>query len=216
MTNVFQQKKYWCVLGVAVAVICMAVPAYAYRERPSDRIERSCGEMNAGKKILVAYDTEHGTTAALADKITEVLCEEGYQVDLKLARKVYSVSEYDGFVFGTPIYLGAWLPELKRMLWWHQKAISAKPHALFVNCTYLKEDTEAIRSYISSNWVKPTLDKYSYLNPSSIGLLPGEFTFKELYPMELFLMKLAKYEDRDWVDLNKVGEWALTLKAVFN
>ena len=36
----------------------------------------------------------------------------------------------------------------------------------------------------------------------------GQFTFDELYPVELFLMKLAKFEEGDFIDDAKIEAWA--------
>lgn len=199
-------------IAMILGIILFAMPipgVQAFREKPKDVIEYSCGQENTvGKKILIAYDTVHGATSTIADKIGKVLCEQGFQVDLMLARKVKDVSSYDAILIGTPIYYGEFLPGIKSFLNKHQQSIAGKPHVLFVNCTYLKEDTEEIRNKVMELWVNPMLEKFPEIKPLNIGLFGGKILFSELYPVEYFLMKLMKYEDGDFRDYDKIGAWA--------
>ena len=60
-------------------------------------------------KILVAYETGHGTTAEIAEAIGEVMREAAAEVDVVRCRKVEDVSGYDAFVVGSPIWGFKWL-----------------------------------------------------------------------------------------------------------
>jgi menaquinone-dependent protoporphyrinogen oxidase len=199
-------------ISIVMGVMLLAIPipqAQAWREKPEDVIEYTCGQENIeGKKILVAYDTEHGATSTIADAIGKVLCEKGFQVELALARKVKDVSAYDAIIIGTPIYYGSGLPGFMNFLKKYEQSIAAKPHVLFVNCTYLKEDTEEIRNKVMELWVNPILAKYPGIKPLDIGLFGGKILFEELYPLEFILMKLMKYTDGDFRDYDKIGAWA--------
>jgi menaquinone-dependent protoporphyrinogen oxidase len=189
--------------------VTYANPVFAFREKPDDVVEYTCGTENTeGKKILIAYDTEHGATATIADKIGQVLCEKGFQVELVLARNVSDVSAYDAVLIGTPIYTGSWLPGVMQLLQKQKATIAKMPHALFINCTYLKEDTEEIRRKVLELWVTPVLDKFPEISPLEIGLFGGQFSFDELYPLEYVLMMLMKYKDGDYRDFAKVTAWA--------
>ncbi len=210
-------KALFIWLYAAAVVICVhmtfplcADEAHAFMEKPEDVIEGSCGEENSyGKKILVAYDTKHGSTSTIADKIVEVLCERGFQVDLLLARHVKDLAGYDAVIIGTPIYYGKFLPGAKALLRLHSAAIASVPHALFTNCTHLKEDSEEIRTEVLEYFVDPELEQFPDFSPDDIGLFGGEFQFEELYWFENFLMKRAGYEDGDYRDFDKVASWAI-------
>ena len=86
---------------------------------------------------------------------------------------------------------------------------------LFVNCTYLKEDTEEIRNKVLELWVNPLLEKFPEIKPLAIGLFGGKILFAELYPVEYFLMKLMKYKDGDFRDYEKIGAWAESMAETF-
>ena len=73
---------------MSIVIICSLVLSLAGCVK-DDVIETSCGEDNIyGKKILVVYDTKHGSTSGVAAKIGNVLCELGSQVDIRLALNV--------------------------------------------------------------------------------------------------------------------------------
>jgi menaquinone-dependent protoporphyrinogen oxidase len=205
--------------GVLMAgmLVCTA-PAYAYREKPEDVIEKTCGAENiTGKKILITYDTEHGATSTIVDRIADVLCEKGYQVDLKLARNVKDISQYDGVVAGSPIYEFKWLDGTMRFLKRFRFALADKPVALFITCTYLKDenDTPERRAKAVDLYVEPVMKKTGIAEPVSIGILSGEFWYSELYPMEYIRMKLAKFEEGDFRNWDKIEAWANELAEAF-
>jgi menaquinone-dependent protoporphyrinogen oxidase len=215
MKKRFSSRK--AIIGIVIGVMFLAIPmpqAQAWREKPEDVIEYTCGQENIeGKKILVAYDTDHGATSTIADTIAKVMCEQGFMVDLKLAHKVKDVSSYDALMIGTPIYYGSWLSGVMNFLKKYEQSIAAKPHVLFVNCTYLKEDTEEIRNKVMELWVTPILAKYPAIKPLDIGLFGGKILLEELYPLEYILMKLMKYKDGDFRDYEKIGAWAESMAA---
>lgn len=117
--------KEHCTYRIALKVLVFACilaaaciqPAQAFREKPGDVIEFTCGQENIGaKKILLVYDTEHGATSTIAEAIGMTLCEQGLQVDVFLARTVHDISAYDAVIIGTPIYYGGWLPGVTNFL----------------------------------------------------------------------------------------------------
>jgi len=206
-------------LFIALAfIICMyPVTSSAVLDSPTGVIERSCGEANiGGKKILIAYATKHGATSSIAAKIADVLCEEGFQVDLKLARKVKDVAEYDAVIVGSPIYIGQWLRGAKQFLNRYQDALADKKVAAFITCTYLQDDndTPERRAHAKELYIDPIFEKLPDIQPVGFGVLSGEFLYKELYPGEFILMKLAKFSEGDFRNEDKISAWALEISAL--
>ena len=206
-------------LFIALAfIICMyPVPCNAVLDPPTGAIERSCGETNiGGKKILIAYATKHGATSSIAAKIADALCEEGFQVDLKLARKVQDVTEYDAVIVGSPIYIGQWLRGAKQFLNRYRDALAGKHVAAFITCTYLQDgnDTPERRAHAKELYIDPVFEKLPEIEPVSPGILSGEFLYKELYPVEYILMKLAKFSEGDFRNEEKIRAWALEISAL--
>ncbi len=203
-------KKQFSVLCLMLALgvfFLSASPGYCYREKPDAVIEDSC---TAGvKKILVTYDTKHGATSVVAKKVFDTLCDNA-SVDLVFVENLdpAEIPNYDAIVIGSPIYIGKWLPGIKKLLKRHHEAIETLPFAFFITCTYIGEDTPERQAYAKETYVEKNLAKYTDVQPLDIGILGGQFTFDELYPVELFLMKLAKFEEGDFIDNATIETWA--------
>ncbi|MFC1592159.1 flavodoxin domain-containing protein [Thermodesulfobacteriota bacterium] len=203
-------------LGLAVM---LASPAAAFLERPEDVIEMSCGDNNTeGKKVLIAYDTKHGSTGTILQPVAETLCADGFQVELLMARDVEDIADYDAVIAGSPIYDFRWLPGTRRFLKKHRDALAEKEVALFITCTYLKDenDTPDRRASAIDLYVQPILDKFPEIDPPlEVGILSGEFTYAELYPWELIRMKLAGFEEGDYRNGEKINDWADAVSEAF-
>jgi menaquinone-dependent protoporphyrinogen oxidase len=207
----------FCILIVLTVLLCCPVRGFAWREKPEEVIEKTCGDNNTdGKKILIAYDTEHGATATITDRIADVLCRNGFQVDLRMANNVADIEQYDAVVAGSPIYEFKWLPYTQCFLMKNKRALAQKPLALFITCTYLKDenDTPERRAKAIELYFDPILKKLPGIEPVSYGILSGEFTYSELYPRESFRMRLARFEEGDFRNWDKIEAWAEELSVL--
>jgi menaquinone-dependent protoporphyrinogen oxidase len=83
------------------------------------------------RKVLVAYATKMGATAAIAAAIGSELRAAGCQVDVHEISAVNAVSEYDAVVLGSAIYAGRWRPEAVRFLRDHERQLRTRPVWLF-------------------------------------------------------------------------------------
>lgn len=207
--NVFRKAT----IIAAAAAIMLGLPSLgsAYMERPGDIIETSCGPDNAtAKKILIAYDTKHGATATIAEKISETLCQQGFRVDVSMARNVDDLSGYDAVIAGSPIYNFYWLPEAVFFLFKYKEELAERPLFLFIVCTYLKDenDNPERRAGAVDLYVNPLLGLLPGLEPADIGIISGEFSYDELYPFERFRMILAGFPEGDFRNGGKITAWA--------
>lgn len=206
------------IVALAVVVCIYPLTAHAVLDPPTGILERSCGETNiGGKKILIAYATKHGATSSIAAKIADVLCQEGFQVDLKLARKVTNISAYDAVIVGSPVYIGGWLRGARQFLHKNQDVLANNMKvAVFITCTYLKDenDTPDRRAHAKEIYIDPILDELPDIAPISCGILSGEFLYRELYPVEYILMRLAKFPEGDFRNEEKITAWALEISVL--
>ncbi|SRR5579875_2070277 len=60
-------------------------------------------------KVLVAAASRHGSTAAIAEAIGEVLKSRGFDVTVATPENVAGLSEFDAVVLGSAVYMGHWL-----------------------------------------------------------------------------------------------------------
>ncbi|HET6213509.1 MAG TPA: flavodoxin domain-containing protein, partial [Micromonosporaceae bacterium] len=86
--------------------------------------------MNASY-VLVAYGTENGSTAGIADIIGATLQAEGLRVDVRPADQVRDVSGYDAVVLGGAIYNRRWHRDARQFARRHARTLSGRPVWLF-------------------------------------------------------------------------------------
>lgn len=204
-------RGFITVIMLLTAIVCCTSQSYAWRENPDEVIEKTCGDNNTdGKRILIAYDTEHGATATITDRIADVMCRNGFQVDLRMANNVDDLGPYEAVIAGSPIYEFKWLPYAKWFLLKNRTELVQKQVALFITCTYLKDenDTAERRAKAIELYFDPVLKKLPGVEPISYGILSGEFTYAELYPIESFRMQLMGFEEGDFRNWEKIEAWA--------
>ena len=81
--------------------------------------------------ILITYATKHGSTRQVAEAIARTLEEQGIDVDMTPAADVRDLSNYDGVVLGSALYMGRPHVDARRFLRRHHKALSKLPVAVF-------------------------------------------------------------------------------------
>ncbi|AQT75647.1 MULTISPECIES: flavodoxin domain-containing protein [Streptomyces] len=83
------------------------------------------------KKVLVAYGTQHGATAGIAEQIGRTLREDGLDAVVLPAGKVHDVRAYDAVVLGGSLYAGHWSGKAKRCAERNAESLRHRPVWLF-------------------------------------------------------------------------------------
>jgi menaquinone-dependent protoporphyrinogen oxidase len=190
-----------------------------------------------GKKILVAYTTNAGSTTEVAEAIAKTLGQGGAQVDVRRIKEVTDVKPYDAVIVGGPMMMG-WHKEAVNFLGKHQQVLSRMPVACFLTALRLTKTSETSLGTVSV-YLDPTLAKApkdenklsfvekmdtveSYLNPVlkkapmvklvSVGFFAGKLDFSKLSILQKLFVKLifrAKAGDfRNW---EAIRLWAASL-----
>ena len=201
---------------MSILIICSLLLSLAGCVK-DDVIETSCGEDNIyGKKILVVYDTKHGSTSGVAAKIGNVLCELGSQVDIRLALNVDDISEYDAVIVGSAIYQFNWLLGSLSFLKKHIQTLSSIPVAYFIVCSALMEDTPENQEAVMV-FVNPVLKKHPEIVPVDIGRFGGAVDFSKLNLFEKLVFRIVGItESEDWRDWEKITVWAEKVDGLIN
>jgi menaquinone-dependent protoporphyrinogen oxidase len=194
-----------CIFFFMVTVICSA-----FVEGSTLLPDLSCGSANiGGKKVLVAYDSKHGSTSMIAEKVGDVLCENGFQVDIRPALIIEDISTYDAIVLGSPVYYANFLPGALRFLERHRAILAAKDVAVFAISTSVDKETGMVNEHLSNLVFSAVLNKFpeiQILEP--MGLLPGKMFFKEVLPVEIINLKQADFEEAgNLVNFDFVRSW---------
>ena len=211
--------RVWTAILLLLALVSFVAPgpnALASPRTPADLIEDSCGgSVTGGKRVLVAYDTIHGSTAEVAKEISTALCNRGFQVDIRFVGNVTALQDYDAVIIGSAIYEFRWLPDAMAFLKNNTPALSAMPVAYFIVGASLFQDTSENRDAVKKSFIDPVLMEYPDIKPLSIGLFGGAVDFKkEQYNLfEKFVLRILGLivgfkDSADWRNWEYINSWA--------
>ncbi len=151
-------------------------------------------------KILVAYGSNRGGTAGIAERIVDSLRASGFEAEVARAHEVRSLRNYDAVIVGGGLYAGAWVEEARRFVLRHYEALRRVPVFFFSSGPL---DTSAQRADIPPT---PQVDElFDYvgardhvtfggrLAPDARGFIAGS---------------MAKRRSGDWRDADSIRRWA--------
>jgi menaquinone-dependent protoporphyrinogen oxidase len=81
-------------------------------------------------RVLVAYETKHGTTGEVAQRVADTLRGSGLDVHLDRVDRVSALNA-DAVVLGAPVYMGRWGRGAKALLRRHRSELAHTPLAVF-------------------------------------------------------------------------------------
>ena len=82
-------------------------------------------------RVLVAYETAHGSTEEIAQAMAETLRECGAEAEVIRCRDVREVEDYDAVIVGAPVWGGQWLRPARKFVKRFEEALAQQPVAYF-------------------------------------------------------------------------------------
>lgn len=82
-------------------------------------------------RVLVAYETAHGSTEEIAEAMAETLRECGAEADVKRCREVRDIAGYDAFIVGAPVWGGNWVKPARAFVRRFEQTLARRPVAYF-------------------------------------------------------------------------------------
>jgi menaquinone-dependent protoporphyrinogen oxidase len=168
-------------------------------------------------KILVAYASQAGSTAGVAEVIGQALSTNGRSVDVRPFTAVSDLDPYQAVILGSAIHSGKWLPEAQAFVQRHQGALRRIPTAIFQVCMMMATDSEPYQR-MTSDWFDPVA---SQIHPVAKKSFAGAILLNQ-YPkltdklgLRIFLatIKLKPGDYRDW---EAVRAWAKSLQPLLD
>jgi menaquinone-dependent protoporphyrinogen oxidase len=191
------------------------------------------------KKVLVAYTTNAGTTADVAQAIGEELGKAGAQVDVRRLEEVTSLESYTAVVVGGPMIMG-WHSAAVKFVKKHQRALSQVPVAYFLTAMSLTQTGEtsvdAVPIFVDAmlakapknaarlsfqeryatvtNYLRPVLKAAPPVKPVSVGFFGGKLELYRLNLLQkLFVLLAIQAQPGDFRHWPVIREWAAGLRT---
>jgi menaquinone-dependent protoporphyrinogen oxidase len=152
--------------------------------------------------VLVAYASKRGSTAEIAEAITETLRQSGQSVDCIEAGKVSSVESSDAVVLGSAVYIKRWRGDAKRFLRKHDQELSQRPFWVFGSGPVGEPNGE-----VDSSWLENNRGGRSPWCPGHV-VFGGRMPLDPSGPMEHAMVKNSPPEYRDRRDWDEIRAWA--------
>ncbi|MGZ3675840.1 MAG: flavodoxin domain-containing protein [Ktedonobacterales bacterium] len=180
--------------------------------------------------VLIAYASKYGATRGIAERIGQKLGHMGMSVEVKPIGAVGDISyydyDYDGFIIGSAVYSGSWLPEAAEFVRIYQDTLSMRPVWLFssgplgakvatsaAQQTAPDEAMGEIKIFGSNqtiHWPLPTeiVEFRSSLKPRGDAMFFGALEDKKLPIAERRAIKALGGMEGDFRDWNAIEAWA--------
>ena len=162
---------------------------------------------SATAKVLIAHASKYGSTAEIAQFIGDKLRVQGIHVDIRPVSEIDSVSDYDGYIVGSPIYATRWMPSAMQFLERFRDTLAQKPTAYFTVCMALRGNEEKMRPVVT-NWVKPQCD---LLAPVALGLFSGALEWRRMGWIWRFILWVRKSPQGDFRNWHAIEKWTCAL-----
>ena len=168
----------------------------------------------AARRILVAYDSQCGSTGGVAEAIGKTLCTDTTAVDVRLLKNLNDLSLYQAAVIGSSVQSSQWLPGALDFVERHRDDLKKIPVAYFLTCLALYETTPETRR-VAESYMEPALDLAPEVDPVDLGLFAGALDYSRLGWIKRTVMKrkmkargVPEGDFRNWTAINA---WAQTI-----
>jgi menaquinone-dependent protoporphyrinogen oxidase len=157
-------------------------------------------------KVLVAYGSKYGATAAIAEKIGQVLIEQGLEADVAPPESAGDPAGYAAFVVGSGAYYGRWRKSAAKFLKKNEELLSGMPVWIFSSGPTGEGDPVEL----SKGWRSPkSLEVvFEHIKPRDITLFAGMIDPEKLNSLEKTAIKKVEAPTGDFRDWDAIAEWA--------
>jgi len=161
--------------------------------------------------ILVTYDTSHGSTREIADRIASRLHADGFAVDCRSVDHVFSVENYSAVILGSAVHGTKWILDAQKFLDVEAMGLQMKPTWTF--------SVGMARTIKSSKWVRDrAVRRESQDIEEAVSrklpkvrdhhLFAGKDDGSEMSGPAKFLWSCVGGRLGDYRDWNEIDEWA--------
>jgi menaquinone-dependent protoporphyrinogen oxidase len=165
-------------------------------------------------KILVTYATKYGATAEIAEKISQVMGDKGFQIDVLHVKDVNDLTTYTAVVLGSAVYILRWRREAVRFLKTNEKLLTERPVWIFSSGPTEEEGAESpMKDWRFPKGLQPVIER---IKPRDIKVFRGNVDTKKLNLIEKLMIRMVKAPVGDFRDWDAITAWAETIADGLN
>jgi len=150
-------------------------------------------------RVLVAYESKHGSTKAIAERIATTISAHDLSAIARPIDDIADPAGYDAYVIGSAVYYGSWMKEAVEFVRDHEGELARRPVWLFSSGpvgTALPADPKEIAVLREAT---KSLDHRVFY---------GALDRKKLSIGERVVVGAVKAADGDFRDWNAIENWA--------
>jgi len=161
-------------------------------------------------KILVTYASKYGSTKEIAEKIGEVLRQEGLPADVLPVDGIRDLNPYKAIILGSAVYIGKWQKEAVKFLQDNEKIMADRPVWLFSSGPTGEGDpVKLLEGWRLPAELQPVADR---IQPHDITVFHGYINPDKLNFIEKWSIKsLVKKPFGDFRDWDAIVIWAIMI-----
>jgi len=159
--------------------------------------------------VLVTYATKYGATAEIAEKIGQVLRQEGLRTDVLPADAVSDLTPYKAVVSGSAVYIGRWRKVAVKFLRANEKMLAERRVWLFSSGpTGEGVAVELLKGWRVPKAQQPIVDR---IRPRDIAVFHGAVELMKLNFIEKWVIRKVKAPVGDFRDWEAITTWATAI-----
>lgn len=155
---------------------------------------------------LITYATKYGATKEIAEKIAEVVSQEGIQTDILPIKQVKNLLEYQAVIMGSAVYIGGWCKEAVKYFKANQSVLSNQRVWIFSSGPTGEGDpVELLKGWRLPKKLQATVDQ---IKPQDIAVFHGKVVLEELSGLHRWMVKKVDSPIGDYRDWEMIAKWA--------
>ena len=160
-------------------------------------------------QVLVAYATKYGATAEIAERIGQVLRQQGLRADVLPADRVSDLTSYQAVVLGSAVYIFRWRKEAARFLRANERALAERPVWLFSSGpTEQGDPVQATEGWRLPKALQPIAER---IHARDMAVFHGALDPQRMNLIERWMIKNVKAPVGDFRDWDAIASWAAAI-----
>lgn len=144
--------------------------------------------LSGGPRILVAYQSQYGSTAEIANEIAATLTQGGAQVDERHVETIDTIGDYDQVIVGAAIQYERWMPGAADFVRRHRAQLATKPVAMFFTCLALSTPGDRARD-TATGYERKIRSIAPEIDPISVMGFAGVLDYARMKPATRLLVR---------------------------